>query len=601
MSDPLTTASEVGITTLIDKALELAKTGDPSGVLSAEFMDGVKKLRGIDENHYVLTIKPIIKSLRTQPPITLGDIDRLTKPAKPTKQRYQQGGDDGEADQPRQGKAELVIDMVTAWATKIFCDESGKAYASFMVQPIEPTTGEVLPAHAETWPLDSKQFRGKVSREFRKQFGIVPGESALKEAVEILAVDAEDRPRQQVFLRYAPKLGDEPGLYVDLVNDHWEVVEITGGGWRIIAASECPVNFRRVLHSRPLPMPERGGDVNMIWKHINIQGDDNQLLVLAWLLEAMRTETPYPVLELVAGQGSAKSTTQERLRQLIDPNAVNLRMEPRSNQDLSVSAIGNHVISLNNLSGLNKSTQDFMCSVSTGGGDATRRLHTTEDEAAWETKRPIVMNGINQLVTRPDLADRTLGVELQRISAYIDEATLINAWAQDYPKILGALYQLMSGVLRDLPAVRLDKLPRMGDFAKLGAAMCLALKCQHSFVEVFNSNRDAVVARGVESSPVALALVSMIHAEKLFTGTPGELMRVISREPYIPVHYDRNAWPKSPRGLGEIIRRLAPSLRVYGIDVQQRKGRANKTVYHITKIDRATDTPEAYAAAKDPD
>lgn len=588
MSDQLTTSVGTGISQVIEEALELAQTGDPSSVHSQAFEEAVRKVRVQDENYYLRNIKPVIKSLKTSPPITLGDLERMTKPAKKAKSRYTKQ-EEGEADTPRQGKTELLIDMVSSWA-RVFCDESGKAYATFSVQPVDVESGELLESHKETWALESKQFRGKVSREFRKQFTVVPGETSIKEAIEVLAVDAEDRPAEPVYLRYAPKLGDEQGVYVDLVNDAWQIVEITGGGWRIIAAAECPVKFRRVLHSRPLPVPERGGSVGMIWQHINIQGDDSQLLILAWLLECMRIDTPYPVLELVAGQGSAKSTTQERLRQLIDPNAVLLRMEPRSNQDLSVSAIGNHMISLNNLSGLSKSTQDFMCSVSTGGGDATRRLHTTEDEAAWETKRPIVMNGINQLVTRPDLADRTVCMELHRIKSYVDEGTLMTAWSQDYPKILGALYDLMSGSLRDLPLVKLDKLPRMGDFAKLGDAMTKSLGSGLSFVDVFNNNRDQVVARGVESSPVALALVSCVRKNGLFQGSASELMREL--EGFQPAHFDRLAWPKSPRGLGEILRRLAPSLRVYGIDVQQEKGRSRKTEYTIQKVDAGSDIPE---------
>lgn len=587
--DKLTTPANEGISAVIDRAIVLAKEGDSSGVLSTAFTEAVQKVRQTDENHYVLVIKPALKSLKTSPPISIGDIERLTKPPKQSKSRYPKSNDDTDS-QPRQGKTDLLIDFVSQWA-RVFCDESGQAYATFPVQPLNPDTGELLPPHDETWPLDSKQFRGKASREFRKEYGVVPGESAFKEAVEVLAADAEDKPAVEVFLRVAPIPGAEGGVLVDLANDAYQVVEITGGGWRVIDASECPVKFRRSKYARPLPMPERGGDVGLLWDHINIQGDDNRLLVLAWLLECLRIETPYPVLELIAGQGSAKSTTQERLRQLIDPNKVLLRTEPRSNNDLSISAIGNHMMCLNNLSGLTKSTQDFMCSVSTGGGDSTRRLHTTEDEAAWDTKRPIVMNGINQLVTRPDLADRTVCLELHKINAYVDEATLKDAWARDYPKILGGLYDLLAGALRDLPAVQLDKLPRMGDFAKLGAAMCLALNHPRSFVDVFNANRDQVVARGVESSPVALALVSLIRAEKLFEGTTSELMRDISREPYQPKFFDRQAWPKSPRGLGEILRRLEPSLRVYGIDVQWVTGRSRSKIYTIQLIDTQKDTP----------
>ncbi|WP_308874115.1 bifunctional DNA primase/polymerase [Thiothrix subterranea] len=417
-------------TSIIDTALTLAEEGDFSGILSTAFTDAVRKVRAQDNDYYLLKIKSRLKKLKAVP-ITLGDLDKLTAPPKQPKQRYTEQTDDSDGGQPRQGKADLFIEMVNRWANELFMDESGRAYASFMLEPINPETGELMPAHRQVWALESKQFRGKASKEFRKRFGTVAGETAMKEALDIIAAEADESPRQPVYLRYAP-IPDNGGVYVDLCSDLWEVVEITPQGWRVIPGADCKVKFRRAQNSKPLPTPEHGGAIADFWQHVNIPGEDSRLLVLAWLLDAMRVNTHYPVLELIAGQGSAKSTTQERLRALIDPNTVSLRIEPRSNQDLSVSAISNHVISLNNLSHLSTATQDFMCSISTGGGDAARKLYTTDDEAAWDTKRPIVMNGINQLVTRPDLADRTICIELPKIE-YVDDATLTAAWEQDYP------------------------------------------------------------------------------------------------------------------------------------------------------------------------
>ena len=571
-------------TSTVDKAIELAANGDFAAIMNTSFTAAVKAIRQQDENYYLLTIKPKLKALKASP-ITIRDIESMTKPARKAKQRYADQTETGEAEQVRQGKADLFIEMVRKWA-ETFSDESGKAYASFDVQRTNPETGEVLPAHRETWAMDSKQFKGKASREFYKRFGTVAGETAMKEAIEVITADSEDTTRQAVCLRYANIPGGA-GVYVDLCNESWEVVEVTPDGWRIIPAASCKVKFRRVQHSKPLPTPARGGNIADLWGHVNIQGEDTRLLTLAWMLEAMRTDTPYPVLELVAGQGSAKSTTQERLRALIDPNAVMLRIEPRSNQDLSISAISNHVISLNNLSHISTTQQDFMCSMSTGGGDAARKLYTTDDEAAWDTKRPIVMNGINQLVTRPDLADRTICMELAKIQ-YTDEATLKAAWVKDYPKLLGALYSLLSATLRELPGVQLAKLPRMGDFAKLGTAMVSAMKQDADFLAAYSSNRSSVVMRGVDSSPVALALVDRISNMGAFNGTLSELLQVL--ENHKPQHFDKAVWPKSPRGLGESLRRLAPALLTYGVDVGEPSRKKTGIHYCIQKIDKATDT-----------
>lgn len=582
-------AQEAGVSTtgIIDKALALAESGDFSVLLDEAFTAAVKAIRKQDNGFYLLKIKPHIKALKGSP-VTPSDMDKLTEPPKKAKQRYTEkepGSDDGT--QQRQGKADLFIEMVRKWAT-IFSDESGKAYATFTAGSLDEATGQEVGTHRETWALDSRQFRAKASREFYRLFGTVAGEAAMKEGMEIVSADSDGTEKQAVYLRYAPMPG-ETGVYVDLGNDLWEVVEVTPKGWRIIQGSDCKVKFRRVQHSKPLPTPEPGGNVDDLWKHVNIAGQGNRLIVLAWLLEAMRTETPFPVLELIAGQGSAKSTTQERLRALIDPNAVMLRIEPRSNQDLSVSAISNHVISLNNLSHLSTTQQDFMCSMSTGGGDAARRLYTTDDEAAWDTKRPIIMNGINQLVTRPDLADRTICMELQRVE-YKDEATLKAAWGSDYPRLLGALYSLLVDTLGELPKVKIGKLPRMGDFAKLGVAMVRALRLDVDFVDVFNKNRDEVVSRGVDASPVALALVDRVRSRGAYEGNAADLLFAL--EEFQPKHFDKAAWPKSPRGLGEMLRRLAPSLLVHGVEVETLPRDKSGNRYRISKIDKQSDTIE---------
>lgn len=587
ISDHTTADQTYSPTQVISNILSKAEQGDFSGLQDAGFIELVKSVRDLDENHYLTQVKARIKLLKKSP-ISVSDLDRATKPFKPKKSRYEQSEDGG---QQRQGKTDLFVELVLA-QSEVFCDESGKAYAGFMVNAVDADTGEVLPAHQETWALDSRQFRAKMGKLFYQQYGTVAGESAVKEAAELLTAMADDSPRQEVHLRYAD-VPDGSGIYVDLANTQREVVEITAVGWRIIPAVDCKVKFRSVQHARPLPYPVAGGDFSLFWDHVNIQGQDSRDLVMAYLLECMRPSTPYPLQEITGGQGCAKSTTQERQRELIDPNAVNLRAAPRSIQDLSVSTISNHMISHNNLSRLTVDEQDFLCVMCTGGGDAGRKLYSSEDEIAYDTKRPVILNGISQLVNRPDLADRTVGVELQKIDSYVDEATLLSRWQEDYPKILGGLYTLLSQALRELPDVQVNKLPRMGDFAKLGIAMMRATGRDDDFIEIFNRNRDDVVRRGIESSPVALALVAYIKAKGQFEGTMSELMAALDDPLFKPKYYDHAAWPKSEKGLGGVLGRLEPAFKVYGIRIERLKRVSRGLPYRISKLEPASQTTES--------
>ena len=58
----------------------------------------------------------------------------------------------------------------------------------------------------------------------------------------------------------------------------------------------------------------------------------------------------------------------------------------------------------------------MVCSrLATGGGLATRELYTDDEEALFDATRPIILNGIEDFVARPDLGDRTVLLTLENI------------------------------------------------------------------------------------------------------------------------------------------------------------------------------------------
>src|SRR5262249_58768264 len=121
-----------------------------------------------------------------------------------------------------------------------------------------------------------------------------------------------------------------------------------------------------------------------------------------------------------------------------------------------------HVLAYDNASGLPDWLSDAFCRLATGGGFSTRQLYTDDDEVLFGSKRPILLNGIDDVATRPDLADRSI---VQNPAAISDErrhpqTDLWKEFEQRRPRVLGALLTAISNGLRFLQGGRLDTKPR---------------------------------------------------------------------------------------------------------------------------------------------
>jgi hypothetical protein len=85
---------------------------------------------------------------------------------------------------------------------------------------------------------------------------------------------------------------------------------------------------------------------------------------------------------------------------VIDPNVAQVRALPRDERELFIAASHSHVLAFDNLSGLPSWLSDTLCRLTSGGAFSTRRLFTDQDEILFAAARPIVLNGIEDIVTR---------------------------------------------------------------------------------------------------------------------------------------------------------------------------------------------------------
>lgn len=224
-------------------------------------------------------------------------------------------------------------------------------------------------------------------------------------------------------------------------------------------------------------------------------------------------------------------------------------------------------MSFENISHLSAPMQDALCTLATGGGFSTRTLYTNDEETVINVQRPVMINSIPNVATAQDLTDRLIGIELQPID-YREEAEINAAWEAAKPFIFGGLLDLFVATLAKLPDVKLNKPPRMADFTRLGEAMMQAQGQEAgAFTALYQANRKVSIGKALESSPVAVAICEMVEkyngqSFSVFHGTVNSLLTELANH-----RHDAESWPRSPRGLGDILKRQAPALETYGIHV----------------------------------
>ena len=398
-------------------------------------------------------------------------------------------------------------------------------------------------------------------------------QNSMKSGISAIEAQAHhDAPVREVSTRVGTLDGK---LYLDLCDTTWRAIEIDKVGWRIV--DRPAICFRRSADMRALPEPQHGGSVNGLRPLLNIpkgaDGDADFLLAIAYELACLSGRGPYPVMVVGGEQGTAKSTRSALLRSVVDPGKPTLRSLPRNEHDLFISARNRHVLAFDNISGLQQWLSDALCRIATGAGFGTRQLYSDADEELFDGARPIILNGIEEVVERPDLAERALFATCQPIAddARKSDEEVQAEFAAVHASILGALLDAVSVGLRNAPNLRPPLLPRMADFAKWAIACEPALWGPGEFLRVYNANILGAVESVLEASPVAMGVRTLMGTraeikETTWEGTATDLLAEL-----VLLVGDKvtraKTWPNNGRALSGHLRRAASFLRRVGIDV----------------------------------
>ena len=478
----------------------------------------------------------------------------------------------------KQSQRERIIDSVQDAEVTFWRDADGNAFATVPYQEQKRR----YRVRSRAFALMVRSLYGAANPVTGKN-GARPGsvsDAAMNDALaafEAMALTGEVRTPEVRCMLHAS------AVWLDLGDDGWRVVRVSPEGWRIVDAAD--VSLIRPNGTRALPTPGRDPDaLAKLRRLLNVANDADFRLIVAWLIAALHPSGPYVVLAVDGEQGSAKSTFCRMLRRLVDPNKAELRAPPRCEDDLLIAAQNGRVVALDNVSFIEPWLADAICRLATGAGLGKRQLYSDGDEVLVCIARPVLLNGIPSLLARGDLADRAVALTLMPIADDLrrPEADMRRDFEAAASGVLALLLDGLAMALRRLPDLRLDRLPRMADFARLACAAAPAFGwTEAEMLAAIERNREGATVAVIESDPLAEAVqaIAIERGASGWKGTATQLLADVNQRVPLEVQRERG-WPKDSTRLSGRLRRVAPALRRAGVDVMlpAQGGRGGRTI-----------------------
>ena len=191
-------------------------------------------------------------------------------------------------------------------------------------------------------------------------------------------------------------------------------------------------------------------------------------------------------------------------------------------------------------------------------------------------RRCIVLNGINNPAFKPDILDRSIMIELERIpnTERKEESRLNAEWEVARPLILGGILDALAQAISIYPTVQCDELPRMADFARWGCAIAQALgRSQEDFLKAMYGNVELQNEEALSNHPIATAILGLMEDHDEWSGRATELLEALNGQAQTLKidERDRN-WPRSPQVLSRRLKEVPPNLQEAGLRVVRSKG-----------------------------
>ena len=301
-----------------------------------------------------------------------------------------------------------------------------------------------------------------------------------------------------------------------------------------------------------------------IHHHFNLKNEKQEKLLVLYLVAAFfGLQISHSLLILTGEKGSSKSTTMRKLEKLIDPKRSDLCGIPKGTDGLELRLANTYFVCLDNLSSINRNISDTIARAVTGGSVTKRALYHNTKEVVLNIKAMIAINGVSVVARESDLLDRSLILELNRISAkkIKSEQELWEEFEQDRPKILGCIFLILSEALYDDKPITVKEKIRLADFhiacIKVGRVLGMT---DEEVSELLWENQRKINRHSIDEDMVACCVIELMKNKKSYinsmTGLLGDLNEIATQNSIIG-----SVLPKTPNHLSNRLSKIRSNLQ----------------------------------------
>ena len=478
------------------------------------------------------------------------------------------------------------VEVLRESIIELFKDQFERSYATVEINGhYEPFLVHPNSSKFKMWAsviYNRKVGKPLLSDHFIQACNILQGEASLF---------GNNEKKLELRISSGPEI-KERTLYYDLANKTRQVIKITENGWSIQESPNAPITFRRYSQTKAQVTPERNyaPDIfDQFMRLINVKITDKdgneivdktnnlRLLMKCYIISLFIPDIPQAILMLHGPQGTAKTSSSETIKELVDPSPIPTLALPRDMLQLIQQLSHNRVVFYDNVSYVTDEQSDQLCRAATGSGSSKRMLFSDDEDILYWYIRSVGISSINVVATRPDLLDRAILAPSSTINEKDFESMEEYVKAERkriIPQLLGYIFDILVKAIKvkNQGGIRNYKKSRLVDFCEYGEIIsrCMGYP-EGEFGKAYTENLDRITNAAIDSGIVVQIIMRFMEDKEEWDSVPSELYHKLEETAdklCLDIRVIKE-WPKAANVLSRRIDEYKSSLAKVNIQIDK--------------------------------